>query len=141
MAKIRDREAHHQKQNLRVETRNHNARKGRRETRAWASGLGEHSRRASVCCWKQVPQTDASEHVRFRCLFWLCFFFGYFLGEKVLKYKVCFDQRSCLLMYPFTVLMDWLRWAVHFGCFYRVSKTYFSNNSFISSIQFFHQEN
>lgn len=49
------------------------------------------SRRASVRCWKQLRQTDASEHVRFRCLFWLCCFFGYFLGEKVLKYKVCFD--------------------------------------------------
>lgn len=59
MAEVRGEEAHHQKLNLRVGTRNHNARKGKRENRGWASGLNKYQTRASVCHWKQVHQTDA----------------------------------------------------------------------------------
>lgn len=41
MAEVRGKEAHHQKLNLRVETRNHNAQEGKKENRSWASSLNE----------------------------------------------------------------------------------------------------
>lgn len=141
MARVGNREAHHPK------TRKHNVKKEKRENRGWVSGLSEDPPATGLLsvmgsrCLKQMHQKWTETHsFNCWCLFWH-FFFGYFLEEKVFKCKVYSHQRSCLLMYIFTVLMDRPGCAAHFGCFYRKAKTYFSNNSFICSLQFFHQEN
>ena len=90
MAEVRGEETRHQKLNLRVGTRNHKARKGKKENRGWASGLNEYQLKgfclsletnASNICIKNGTKAHS---FNFRCFSWL-FFFGDCLGERRLE--------------------------------------------------------